>query len=328
MNEPEFLEKWQSEKPIYKAWGDFVVEQISESLVDKGVDLGVFLKVPAKVRLKDDKSLIDKAFYRPGKNYSDPYNDIEDKVGARFVVLLLEDISRICEVVESSESWTFDACKHFDLDKENSPLLFTYQSVHYVVRPKQDVQFDGVSIPSSTPCELQIRTLLQHAHAELTHDAVYKAKRTVQPKVHRTVAKSIALIETADDFFADVSRQLNSGPLVELGILDRLDGLYYSRTGIKPFNQKSSLVIWDEFEDLLGEGLFENIQTLVESNPFIPDCIKQHYPENSLYQQSVAFFIYWLIKRKKNRLLADWPLDRKLLEPFASDLGVSLWGGD
>ena len=201
MNEVEFIERWKLEKPIYKAWGGYVAGWICKKLEKRGNNLDEFLKIPAKCRLKEDGSLLDKAFYRPGKDYSDPYNQIEDKVGVRFVVLLLKDIKEICNVVQEHNIWVFDACKHFDEDKERDPLLFTYQSVHYIRKPKELMDIDGLSIPASTSCELQIRTLLQHAHAELTHDAIYKAKRTVQPKVQRTVAKSMALIETTDDFF-------------------------------------------------------------------------------------------------------------------------------
>ena len=38
--------------------------------------------------------MLQKAFYR-GKDYRSPYEDIEDKVGLRFVVLLTEDIRTI-----------------------------------------------------------------------------------------------------------------------------------------------------------------------------------------------------------------------------------------
>ncbi|WP_144780530.1 GTP pyrophosphokinase [Marinobacter maritimus] len=325
MNESEFVEKWHTEKPVYKAWGRYLVEIITQKIKDREIEPKDFFKVLPSVRLKDDGSLVDKAFYRPGKNYSDPYAQIEDKVGVRFIVLLLEDISSICKIIESEKIWEFDRCKHFDEDRAKEPLLFTYQSVHYILRPKIDLEFDGVNIPRSTACEVQIRTLLQHAHAELTHDAIYKSKRTVQPAVHRTVAKSMALIETTDEFFADVTTQLNFGPAQEHAIPQRLDGIYTGITGYKPHNQKSSIVIWDAFEQFLDECLIDNIQRFVESNPHIPEVIKSRYHFSNLYQQSVVLFVYWLLKRKRRRLLRDWPLPKEILEPLANDVGVSTW---
>lgn len=327
MNESEFVKQWESDKPIYEAWGKYIVNSICHAIEGKGKNLSTFLKIPAKSRLKDAPSLVDKAFYRPGKEYSDPYNQIEDKVGARFVVLLLEDINEICEIVKDHAAWTFDECKHFDNDKEKEPLLFTYQSVHYILRPKEDITIFGVTVPVSTACELQIRTLLQHAHAELTHDAIYKTKRIVRSKVHRTVAKCMALIETTDEFFTSVTKQLNYGPLQEFGVIDRLDGLYLSLTGIKSHAQKSSIVVWDEYEQFIDADLVDNIQKLF-SKPelsFLSNTIRDRYSENVFYQQSTVLFIYWMLINKKRRLLENWPFQHELLEPMAVDIGVSTW---
>jgi len=322
MNETEFKAQWKSDNPAYKAWGNYIVDTISQALKEQGKDLNVFLKVPAKCRLKGDSSLIDKAFYR-GKDYSDPYNEIEDKVGARFIVLLLEDLEVICDIIKGSDVWSFDSCKHFNIDREKEPLLFTYQSVHYILRPKGEIEVDGTLIPASTPCEIQVRTLLQHAHAELTHDAIYKSERAVQPKVHRTVAKCMALIETTDDFFSQVTSQLNHGPLEEHCVLARLDGIYSSMTGLQSYPQKSSIVIWDQFEQLIDENLVDEIQSTLSKIGSLPEIIKARYSESVLYQQSTVLFVYWMLKTRKRRLLKDWPLSGSMLEPLANDLGVS-----
>ncbi len=327
MNESDLRDKWESEKSVYAAWGEYVVNLITKELELRDQNINEFLKVPATYRLKDDDSLIDKAFCRPNKGYFDPYNEIEDKVGARFIVLLIDDIKVICDIVQECYKWDFDACKHFDEDKEKDPLLFTYQSVHYILRPKIDITVNKITIPISTPCEVQIRTLLQHAHAELTHDAIYKSKRTIQPKIHRTVAKSMALIETADDFFTAVTQQLNHGPLEEYGIIKRLDGLYLSFTGMESHIQKSSIVIFDVFEQFINETLVDKIQSFIGNDKysFLSKTIKDRYSDNIIYQQSTVLFIYWMLTFRKRRLLMDWPLEKGILEPLSVDLGISTW---
>jgi len=203
--------------------------------------------------------------------------------------------------------------------------LFTYQSVHCVLRPKKEYDFEGIIIPVSTPCEVQIRTLLQHAHAELTHDAIYKSQRTIQPKVHRTVAKSMALIETTDDFFLDVTELLNYGPLEEHNILEKLDGIYYSKTGIKPYTQKSAIIVWDVFEQFIGDDLANKIQIMIKEHDFLFHIIKKRYSESVFYQQSTILFIYWMLKKHKRRLIEDWPFPKEILESLASDIGVNIW---
>ena len=328
MNELDFKSLWEKEKPIYSKWGQFVTEKIKKNLEEDGLDLKIFLKIPPVYRLKDDKSLIDKAFFRTEKKYTDPYNQIEDKVGIRFVVLLIDDIQKICDVIENSQLWDYDPCKHFNEDKIKEPLLFTYQSVHYILRPKKEFTIDGDPIGKNTPCEVQIRTLLQHAHAELTHDAIYKAKKVIQPSVHRTVAKSMALIETTDDFFSKVTKELNLGLLEEFSIIKKLDSIYTSLTGLTPDFQKSSMIIWDEYENLIDENLINKIGEFVNKKKVYSEVIKEKYHLNSIYRQSTILFIYWMLSKKRGLIISTWPLDLKVLKNISSEIGISTWDGD
>lgn len=324
MNESEFLEKWNQEKPMYEAWGNLIVQTIRDELQAYGIeDLESFIKIPIKSRLKTDNSLADKAFKRK-KSYEDPYNEIEDKVGIRFVVLLTSDIDIISKIIKENELWSFDLSRDFKAEQAKDPLLFTYQSVHFILRPNNKISHEGIEILSSTPCEVQIRTLLQHAHAELTHDAIYKSNKVAEPEVHRTVAKSMALIETTDEFFCRVTDLLNAGPLKDFKIIEQLDSLYYANVNLHSYNQKSSLVIWDAFENLIDENLINNIQLFISKNPAISLIIKDNYSKNSIYRQSVVLFIYWMLKRQKTTLLEYWPLPLDDLNLLASDIGVSI----
>lgn len=323
MKEEEFKAKWHNDKPVYQAWGDYIVARISDELSSRGKDVNVFLKVPAKSRLKDDSSLIDKAFNRK-KSYKDPYNDIEDKIGARFVVLLLDDVDLICDLVQAQGEWAFDACKNFKEDMKTNPLLFTYKSVHYILRPKQDFEYNGCLIRADVACELQIRTLLQHAHSELTHDTIYKSERKVSPEVHRTVAKSMALIETTDEFFLQATKLINYGPFQEFEIGSRLDSIYKNSVGLVAHNQKSSFVIWSEYESFISADLVDGISALLNKRLDLVNRVSEKYSVNVFYQQSVVLFLYWMLFKRKQRLIKDWPLDESILNMLANDAGVSL----
>lgn len=323
MNESELRELWSKEKPLYKVWGEFIVDDIKGSLTKAGKDLSTFLKVPAKYRIKDTDSLIDKAFHQPNKSYTNPYYQIEDKVGARFVVLLLSDIEEICDIIKNSNAWLAEPSKHFQEDRDKDPLLFTYQSVHYILKPQDSRVIKATHITPDIVCEVQIRTLLQHAHAELTHDAIYKSQRIAEPRVLRTIAKSMALIETTDDFFTETTELLNSGSFQEKDV-KQLDAVYMDLTGLKPNNLKSSLAIWDVFDQFLDRKLISNIQKMVSGNPAIKDAILTQHATNTFYAQSTILYVYWLLLNKKQRLLRDWPLDKNILKPLAVDLGISI----
>lgn len=322
MNQEEFLSKWQSEKPIYQAWGQFIALQISTTLEKKGINPKYFFKIPVQERIKEDNSLIDKAFIR--KSYTDPYNEIEDKVGLRFVVLLTDDIKTIIDIISSNDMWNAIHARDYEKEKEEKPLLFAYQSMHFILRPTTEIEFNSVSIPTSIACEVQIRTLLQHAHAELTHDAIYKSPKVIKPSVNRTVSKCMALIETTDDFFCVATKALNDGPVTEFKIVEKLDTLFLNSTGLHSSSEKSSLIILDTFEKFITDDLIDNINKLLNRKPFLITKIQNKYYVFKIYQQSVILFTYWLIDTKKRRTQEDWPLDRKILELLATDLGISL----
>lgn len=325
MNQIEFLEKWTAEKTSYQKWGDFVVSKVSEGITNSGFDIGNFIKLPPTARVKDDKSLIDKAFYRPNKNYSDPYEEIEDKVGCRFVLLLVDHVEAVAKIIRETALWDAVECRHFSEERNKDPLLFTYQSVHYVVRPKQPIEFQGVQIPSGIPCEIQIRTLLQHAYAELTHDSIYKANKDVKSEIHRTVAKSMALIETTDDFFSEVSNKL-TGPIETLDIVNTLDSMYEEFVGYKPITfQKSSMEALDAFEELFESNFSQRMRRILANEEYcLPELIRSKSKDNPFFQQSISIFTCWLLLEKRTTLKKNWPLDRKIIEELASTLSVSL----
>lgn len=322
MNQEELLRKWHSEKPIYEAWGQFIALTISLALENKGENLKSFFKIPVQPRLKEDNSLIDKAFIR--KTYSNPYDDVEDKVGLRFVVLLIDDVKSIIDIITTNDSWTAIHARDYEKEKEEKPLLFAYQSMHFILRPTKEFEFNSINIPFDIPCEVQIRTLLQHAHAELTHDAIYKSPKKIKPSVNRTVSKCMALIETTDDFFCEATKALNEGPVTEFKIIERLDSLFLNKIELHSYHDKSSLIVFDTFEKFITKDLIDNIDKLLNQKPFLIDRIQEKYSVFKIYQQSVILFAYWLIDTRKRRTQEDWPLDRKVLELLATDLSISL----
>ncbi|MGC8001178.1 GTP pyrophosphokinase, partial [Salmonella enterica] len=78
------------------------------------------------------------------KKYANPYHDITDKAGIRFVVLLTSDIKKIEEALISSPAWEYSKDRDYEEERLAKPLVFTYQSVHYVVRAIRDIEVDGV----------------------------------------------------------------------------------------------------------------------------------------------------------------------------------------
>ncbi|EPI1485961.1 hypothetical protein CY817_001824 [Neisseria gonorrhoeae] len=111
----------------------------------------------------------------------------------------------------------------------------TIQSKHYEIRPKQAfITPENVSIPADLCCEVQVRSLLQHAYAELVHDNIYKPDGNVPKQAEREVAKSMALMETTDDLFSRTLAILKEANQPQEELLPQLSQLYQKEIGLVP----------------------------------------------------------------------------------------------
>lgn len=196
MNEKEFSDKYIAEKPMFQAWGDLVLSEILKKLP---ADFHQYIKIE-QIRVKDLDSILNKAFVIKNRKY----DEITDKVGIRFVVLLTDHISIIKQAIDD-EVDLWDASEDRELEdwrRTNTPDSFGYQSVHYVLYAKKNISHGDITIKKGAPCEVQIRTLLQHAYAEMAHDQTYKTERAIPREVYRHLAKSMALMETTDEILS------------------------------------------------------------------------------------------------------------------------------
>jgi putative GTP pyrophosphokinase len=325
MNESDIVAQWITDRPIYEAWAEFVRDEICSIVASTihPLKLDEFLKVPIKPRLKETKSLVDKALFRQ-KSYENPYSDITDKVGMRFVVLLTSDIKKIEQAICSSDNWSSSKDRDYEEERKAKPLEFAYQSVHYVVRATRELTIGDITVPSGTPCEIQVRTLLQHAHSELTHDSIYKPKRTAAPEIQRTVAKSMALIEAADDFFERVMEDLGKATNPERSALAVLTDLYVKYLNVSPESQKSNLLILDAFLDKLDDDLENRVNDLIQTKPYVINRVSERTVSQHFYRQPAILLVYLMATESPSVTKERWPLTLEELRPVYRDLGLSL----
>lgn len=325
MDEAEFRKRWHRERDMYRAWGTFVQAEIERELTrsEASPPLEVFLKIPTAPRLKTEDSLVGKAFYR-GKPYRDPYAQIEDKVGMRFVVLLTTDIRRIQDIIEASTSWACSLDRDFEAEKDERPNEFAYQSKHYVLKATQQCEFNGINIDQGTPCEVQLRTLLQHAHSELTHDNIYKrdTKSDITKKVQRTVAKSMALIEAVDDYFLQAVAELEAATDLERSTLASLVEIYTQNVGHPPHSDKSSALIFSAYQhELKARPVKEFILDFLGKHTYINERIRERATRLYMFRQPWIYFMYALVEASPISVARNWPLTPEELRQIYVDLG-------
>lgn len=155
-------------------------------------------------RLKEFDSYVDKlARLRESQNRGRIV--VRDLFGLRVVCPFLNETERVQDLLV--RYFQVEEIEHKGADR---PLAeFGYESVHVLVRlPKESLQ----TLPPNTKalCEVQVRTILQHAWAQIEHELVYKADRSV-PKsaVRRKLAAVSATLTLADVVFQETRDDLS-----------------------------------------------------------------------------------------------------------------------
>lgn len=122
--------------------------------------------------------------------YSDPKNQIMDFAGVRIIVYLASDMKIVTDAVER----LFKNNILYD-DSENKIDLLGddkvgYLSIHYVVTIDTDeMQYEHLK---GLKCEIQVRTVLQDAWAQVFHDRLYKG--SVDNKTDSTIVRKTNLL--------------------------------------------------------------------------------------------------------------------------------------
>jgi len=195
-------ERYQKIRPLYEEFAhklkNILLEalraaEIKVSSVDaRGKEIDSFRKKAAEPSLED-----------PNKpKYPDPLVDITDLAGIRIITFF----PRTHEKVESAIRTELEVIERSDktevLVKEGR---FGYASVHYLVKLKEN----RLSLPEYSRFkgligELQVRTILQHAWAEIEHDIQYKAADTIPETIHQRFSALAGMLEIADREFQAV----------------------------------------------------------------------------------------------------------------------------
>jgi len=196
----KILEEFKSKKETLDYFKDRAVNLLVDLLRENKI---IIHQISG--RTKDLESL-DKKIDRKSGKYKN-LSDITDLVGIRIITYLESDVDLISQLI----------LDEFKEDKPNSTdkrILksdqFGYKSLH-IVCSLNDARSDLKEYISykDIKCEVQIRSILQHAWAEIEHDLGYKGKSAIPEEYVRDFNRLAALLETADKEFDRLKNELN-----------------------------------------------------------------------------------------------------------------------
>ena len=206
------LDEYRRDLPIFHEGEILVSGQIHKFLSKAGLVVAAM-----ESRIKNEDSLKGKLELK-GHKYSS-LADITDILGLRVVTFYIDDVDKVASAIERlyEVDWdnTVDKRKAHEIDS------FGYLSLHYICRlPKTRYRF-----------EVQIRTVLQHAWANMNHDTGYKSGVEVPREYLRNLNRLAGMLELVDEQFSTIRTELTDyrrriKALVSSGNLDEvpLDG--------------------------------------------------------------------------------------------------------
>ena len=220
------LEEYRNELPSFKAKTQELTDRIRGFLDDAGIVVAA-----VESRVKSEGSLAGKLELKGSKYAS--LADITDIIGLRVITFYIDDVDKVASAME----------RMFEVDWENSVDKrkiheidsFGYLSLHYICRiPDSRYRF-----------EVQMRTVLQHAWANMNHDTGYKSGIEVPKEYLRNLNRLAGMLELADEQFSRIRMELTDyrrrvHALVASGNLDEvpLDGdTFRSFLELRPFDQ-------------------------------------------------------------------------------------------
>jgi len=186
----QYAKLYETNFKKYEQLGKVLHQDLKKLLNDAKID-----PVGVNYRIKDFNSFWDKI---RRKNYDNPFNEINDICGLRIICYYTSDLDKIRSIIEEEFSVS-EVVDKVELLKEDE---FEYLSLHFIVKPNKDwLKTPSYRDIGDIKAEIQVRTILQHAWAGISHKLAYKKKGQVPTQFTRHLNSLSAILENADAQF-------------------------------------------------------------------------------------------------------------------------------
>lgn len=134
-------------------------------------------------------------------------SDVTDLAGVRVTCFFADDVDVVARLIE--REFQIDVSNTVDKRQLIDPDRFGYLSLHHIVQLRADrsALTEYRKFPN-LKAEVQTRSILQHAWAEIEHDLGYKASGEVPRHIRRRFSRVASLLELADQEFSGIRDEL------------------------------------------------------------------------------------------------------------------------
>jgi ppGpp synthetase/RelA/SpoT-type nucleotidyltranferase len=287
MTTSEAISWYSSSKPLYDQLAIKVESIVKEIINDKNTPIHAIFN-----RAKEVDSFAKKI---EDPKYTDPTSQITDLAGIRVIVYVENDLEIISKII--NDNFEVDPENSVDKSKSLGVDKVGYRSIHFIAQLPSDriklpeyKKFDGIKF------EIQIRTILQHAWAEIEHDKDYKFSGELPTHLKRRFKVLAGVLELADREFNSIASEIDQYALKvnsqtkqgDLNIsIDSTSIKSYLSFKFEDLIEKNKLVANFTGEDteriVLNELKLFGIDTLKKLDAIIPKDFSERAIKNGNY---------------------------------------------
>jgi len=269
----KFISQYEEELDFYEALGKLAERRIKKYLKRAGIKAIVTSRAKDPVKLK--YKVVERNKEKEYATLADIYEDIVDLAGVRIALYFPTDLDFVDEVIRER----FNVIKHKshpDRETESNDnsdsaesaydkRFMGYRAEHYHVKLSNKY--------SDAKLEIQVASVLMHAWAEVEHDLIYKATRSVSEREYAiadiinglVLAGEIALeqlkkeqdsLEVSEIMREDESSEMLPKFIMKWIELEKLVRQAFHHDQFRPLTAKE-LKAADLFDDnLIGEFIY------------------------------------------------------------------------
>ncbi|WP_346352973.1 hypothetical protein [Azotosporobacter soli] len=257
----QILAQYREQIDLYRDFTQQLLTLVADLLKAEGIRIHSLT-----ARTKEEDSLEEKIAKNPGKYFC--LEDITDIAGLRITTYFEDDVDRVAAIIQ--REFYIDELNSIDKRLLIDPDRFGYLSLHYVA----SLAASRYALPEyekfkDCKVEFQIRSILQHAWAEIEHDLGYKYQFSIPREIRRSFSRLAGLLEIADQEFRNIRTSLADYEQdIARRISDAPEKVFLDRVSLSAFLERSLIV--DELNrDILSVKTSYEIYPAYQLDSFI-----------------------------------------------------------
>ena len=239
----KMIEDYLEERPHYVTYAEGL-----KRVLGNACEVSIPEAIP-QARAKEVSSFSEKCVRKFPKYGLEPLKKMTDLCGGRVIVHTLEQVRAVRLFIEAN----FVIVEREDKGQGLGEATFGYRDMHYLVRLHPDRAASiGFSVEECETigqriAEVQVRSVVQHAWADILHDRLYKSPLRLSSEAKRTGALLAAIMEDGDRSFNSLALEIDG--------MTANYSAYATRADVEKEISVLELILEDETEESEKPGL-------------------------------------------------------------------------